>query len=225
MYTLGEWSLFDFVDPPRHLALRAADRVQDDQEPDVLKIHLEQFLLPALPTDPAVYLSPLSFTGGSCVAAPEKKPTRVKITGRKYIATSATPSSAGGAIFTRGDTSTTTEVTSPTHVMKKRKFVAPTLTAFEAVQAAYALPFGITSGAQEGVTSTSLPSMGVALPTGGSGSLLELISHAGVTSAASCAMPPPMLIAAVTVTASPISTPLTFSVAPSSFRVPCSRGN
>ncbi|MFS7983793.1 hypothetical protein Hanom_Chr11g00978711 [Helianthus anomalus] len=53
-----EWSLFDFVDPPRNLALRAADRMLDDQEPDVLKIHLKQFLLPALPADPAVYLSP-----------------------------------------------------------------------------------------------------------------------------------------------------------------------
>ncbi|MFS7962088.1 hypothetical protein Hanom_Chr08g00722531 [Helianthus anomalus] len=58
MYTLGEWSLFDFVDPPRHLALRSADRVLDDQEPGVLKIHLEPFLLSALPADPAVYLSP-----------------------------------------------------------------------------------------------------------------------------------------------------------------------
>ncbi|MFS7914275.1 hypothetical protein Hanom_Chr02g00151481 [Helianthus anomalus] len=68
---LREWSLFDFVDPPRHLALRVADRVLDDQEPDVLKVHLEQFLLPALPADAAVYLSPFSLSGRSGVAAPE----------------------------------------------------------------------------------------------------------------------------------------------------------
>ncbi|MFS7983792.1 hypothetical protein Hanom_Chr11g00978701 [Helianthus anomalus] len=152
------------------------------------------------------------------------------------MATSATPSSAGGAVFTRGDTSTTTEVTSPTHLTKKPKFVSPTLIAFEAVQAAYALPFGmyfsyeclllimnfvllklvfgigITSGAEEGVTSTFLPSVGVALPTGGSGSLPELISQAGVTSVASCVMPPPMLTVDVTITASPIFTSLTFNV-------------
>ncbi|MFS7939514.1 hypothetical protein Hanom_Chr05g00452671 [Helianthus anomalus] len=53
----GEWSLFDFVDPPRHVALKAADRVLGEQEPDVLKIHLEQFLLPAVPADPTVYIS------------------------------------------------------------------------------------------------------------------------------------------------------------------------
>ncbi|MFS7985600.1 hypothetical protein Hanom_Chr11g01000331 [Helianthus anomalus] len=30
----GEWSMFDFVDPPRSAALRAADRVLGEQEPD-----------------------------------------------------------------------------------------------------------------------------------------------------------------------------------------------
>ncbi|MFS7917478.1 hypothetical protein Hanom_Chr03g00189511 [Helianthus anomalus] len=55
---MKEWSLFDFVVPLRHLALRAADRVLDEQEPDVLKVHLDQFLLPALPADPVAYISP-----------------------------------------------------------------------------------------------------------------------------------------------------------------------
>ncbi|KAJ0836963.1 hypothetical protein HanRHA438_Chr16g0772891 [Helianthus annuus] len=32
----GEWSLFDFVDPPRHLALRTADHVLDEGESGVL---------------------------------------------------------------------------------------------------------------------------------------------------------------------------------------------
>ncbi|MFS7947573.1 hypothetical protein Hanom_Chr06g00549861 [Helianthus anomalus] len=40
---MREWSLFDFVDPLRHTALKAADRMLGEQEPNVLKIHLEQF--------------------------------------------------------------------------------------------------------------------------------------------------------------------------------------
>ncbi|KAJ0715100.1 hypothetical protein HanPI659440_Chr13g0497241 [Helianthus annuus] len=53
----GKWSLFDFVDPPRNATLKAADRVIGEQEPDLLKIHLEQFLLPAVPADPVAYIS------------------------------------------------------------------------------------------------------------------------------------------------------------------------
>ncbi|KAM0067891.1 hypothetical protein Hdeb2414_s0002g00066631 [Helianthus debilis subsp. tardiflorus] len=54
----GEWSMFDFVDPPRHLALRPADRVLDEGELGVLGMHLEQFMLPAIPADPTAYISP-----------------------------------------------------------------------------------------------------------------------------------------------------------------------
>ncbi|MFS8016263.1 hypothetical protein Hanom_Chr15g01366481 [Helianthus anomalus] len=53
----GKWSMFDFVDPLRNAALRASDRVIGEKEPDVLKIHLEQFLLPAVLADPAAYIS------------------------------------------------------------------------------------------------------------------------------------------------------------------------
>ncbi|MFS8028687.1 hypothetical protein Hanom_Chr16g01513341 [Helianthus anomalus] len=53
----GEWSLFDFVDPLRHATLRSADCALNEQEPDVLKIHLEQFLLPAVPADPTAYIT------------------------------------------------------------------------------------------------------------------------------------------------------------------------
>ncbi|MFS7964604.1 hypothetical protein Hanom_Chr08g00752301 [Helianthus anomalus] len=52
----GEWNLFDFVDP-RNAAMESADRVIGEQEPDVLKIHLEQFLLPAVSADPTAYIS------------------------------------------------------------------------------------------------------------------------------------------------------------------------
>ncbi|KAF5798164.1 hypothetical protein HanRHA438_Chr07g0300181 [Helianthus annuus] len=82
----GKWSLFDFVDPPRNAALRTADCVIGEQEPNVLKIHLEQFLLPAMPADPIAYISQPPPSGGSSVSAAEtKKPTRVKITGRKVM--------------------------------------------------------------------------------------------------------------------------------------------
>ncbi|MFS7955123.1 hypothetical protein Hanom_Chr07g00638941 [Helianthus anomalus] len=57
VHVTGEWSLFDFFDPLRHTALKAADRVLGDQKPDVLKIHLEQFLLPAVPADPTAYIT------------------------------------------------------------------------------------------------------------------------------------------------------------------------
>ncbi|MFS8027368.1 hypothetical protein Hanom_Chr16g01497921 [Helianthus anomalus] len=129
MRIAGKWSLFDFVDPPRHIALRAANCVLGDQEPDVLKVHLEQFCYP--------------IEGGS-VAVPERKPTRIKVTGRKYMAAGTATSSIGGTTSAKGDTPAATELTSPTHVAKKRKtFIAPTLTAFEAVQAAYTLPLGM----------------------------------------------------------------------------------
>ncbi|KAJ0539783.1 hypothetical protein HanHA300_Chr08g0290381 [Helianthus annuus] len=144
MYIAEEWSLFDFFDPPRHTALRAADRVLEEQEPDVLKVHLEQFLLPAVSADPAVYISQPPHSGGSSVAVLEKKPTRIKVTGRKYMAAGVATSFTGGTASARGATPAATELTSSTHVSKKRKtFTVPTLTAFEAMQAAYAPPLGM----------------------------------------------------------------------------------
>ncbi|KAJ0956724.1 hypothetical protein HanPSC8_Chr01g0018881 [Helianthus annuus] len=64
----GEWSLFDFIDPPRHAALRSADRVVGEQEADVLKIRIEHFLLPAIPAGSSsqVVIPPPS--GGSGVS-------------------------------------------------------------------------------------------------------------------------------------------------------------
>ncbi|MFS7999261.1 hypothetical protein Hanom_Chr12g01163981 [Helianthus anomalus] len=68
--------------------IRAADRVLGEQEPDVLKIHLEQFLLLAMPANPSAYISRPPPNGGSGVSVVEtKKPIRVKVTGRKYMAT------------------------------------------------------------------------------------------------------------------------------------------
>ncbi|MFS7986818.1 hypothetical protein Hanom_Chr11g01014671 [Helianthus anomalus] len=88
----GEWSLFDFVEPPRHAALKATDRVLGEQEPDILKTHLEQFLLPIVLADPTAYFSQPSPSGGSNVVAIEKKPTRISFTERKYMAAGAASS-------------------------------------------------------------------------------------------------------------------------------------
>ncbi|MFS7964529.1 hypothetical protein Hanom_Chr08g00751421 [Helianthus anomalus] len=86
----GKWSLFDFVDPPRNAALQAVDCVIGEQEPDVLKGHLEQFLLPSMPADQATYISQPPPSGGSGVSAVEAKKTiRVRVAGRKYMATGA----------------------------------------------------------------------------------------------------------------------------------------
>ncbi|MFS7947584.1 hypothetical protein Hanom_Chr06g00549981 [Helianthus anomalus] len=166
----GEWGLFDFVDPLRHAALKAANRVLGEQEPDVLKIHLEQFLLPAVPADPAAYISQPPPSGGSNVVVIEKKLTRIKVTGRKYMAAGAATSSV-----TSGVTVTAAELASPTHVLKKRK-VVPALTAFEAIQAAYVMPIGPTAGVQiENVSSAPLASVEIIPFAAGEPSLSDLI--------------------------------------------------
>ncbi|KAJ0806330.1 hypothetical protein HanPI659440_Chr02g0088271 [Helianthus annuus] len=218
MYLTGDWSLFDFVDPPRHLALSVADHTLNEGDPGVLEMHLEQFLLPALPTDSAAYIAPLPLVPSGGVSSVEKKPTRIKVTGRKYMASGAAASSVGGTALTRGDTSTPVAMISPGPISKKRKtFVPPSLSAFEAVQAAYALPLGTSIGAQaENVTSTQLSYAGVVLPSSNVSSVTGPIPQVGATAAVSCAMPPPTPTTAVTVTAGPVSISLTSSVAPSS---------
>ncbi|MFS7902766.1 hypothetical protein Hanom_Chr01g00015121 [Helianthus anomalus] len=122
------------------------------------------------------------------------------------MAAGAATSSIGGTASARGDTPAATELTSPTHVAKKRKtFIAPTLTAFEVVQAAFALLLRTTSGVQaENVTPIPLSSMGVLPSTAGENSVSELILQASVIAAVSCTMSPPMPTAAVTVTTSPV---------------------
>ncbi|MFS7889193.1 hypothetical protein Hanom_Chr00s000003g01604071 [Helianthus anomalus] len=97
-----EWILFDFVDPPRHAALKAADRIL-----------------------------------GRNVVAIEKKPIKVKITGRKYMVVGMGASSASMTT----STGSVAEQTSPTHVFKKRKIIHA-LTTFEAIQAAHIIPTG-----------------------------------------------------------------------------------
>ncbi|MFS7988585.1 hypothetical protein Hanom_Chr11g01036591 [Helianthus anomalus] len=77
----------------KNAALRVADRVIGEQEPDVMRIHLEQFLLLMVPADPTAYISKPPPSGGSSISAAEaKKPIRVKVTGRKYMAARAATS-------------------------------------------------------------------------------------------------------------------------------------
>ncbi|KAJ0648391.1 hypothetical protein HanOQP8_Chr15g0569681 [Helianthus annuus] len=120
----GKWSLFDFVDPPRNAALRDAVRVIGEQEPDVLKIHLKQFLLPSLPADPAAYISQPPPSGGSNVSAAEtKKPIRMKITRRKYMAAGAATPTVGVSVPTGNVAFTAAELASPTRCPKNARLL------------------------------------------------------------------------------------------------------
>ncbi|MFS7915267.1 hypothetical protein Hanom_Chr02g00163261 [Helianthus anomalus] len=69
------------------------------------------------------------------------------------------------------------ELASPTHVSKKRKSVTvPALTAFEAMQATYALPLGTTTGMRvENVTPAPAISEGIIPSAASETSLSELI--------------------------------------------------
>ncbi|KAJ0786542.1 hypothetical protein HanOQP8_Chr02g0072441 [Helianthus annuus] len=121
-------------------------------------------------------------------------------------------SSIGVTVPAGGADVAAAELASPTRVLKKRK-VVPALTAFEAIQATYAIPTGITAGIQvEGVSSAPSSSVGTKPSAAGEASLSELILQASVSSAVSCSMPPPMPIVVVTVTISPVSAPLPSSV-------------
>ncbi|KAM0051412.1 hypothetical protein Hdeb2414_s0007g00236181 [Helianthus debilis subsp. tardiflorus] len=216
----GKWSLFDFVDPLRNVALRAADRVIGEQKPDVRKIHLEQFLPPAIPADPTAYISEPPPCGGSSVSAAEAQKTNPgeghweKIYGRgcQYTAAMVSVSVPTGGVAV---TSAATELVSPTCALKKRRVVPP-LTGFQVIQAAHALPTGsIAEVPVEGVTYMPLTYVDVVPPATSGPSLSELISKASAA-AVSSSMPPPVFTTAVAVTTSPVSTPLSSSVTPTS---------
>ncbi|MFS8001122.1 hypothetical protein Hanom_Chr13g01186511 [Helianthus anomalus] len=151
---------------------------------------------------------PPTLSGCSNIVLPEKKPTRTKVTGRKYMVAGAAASSAGGAVLTESGIAMTAEMTSPTHVSKKRKtFVTPTLTAFVAMQPAYAMPIGTTGETHtENVTFTPLSTVGAVLPI--ASSLSEPIPLVNVSAAVSSVMLPPMVTAAETHTENVTSTPL-----------------
>ncbi|MFS7949603.1 hypothetical protein Hanom_Chr06g00573541 [Helianthus anomalus] len=104
---IGKWSLIFSI--LRGAALKAADRVIGEQEPDVLKIHLEQFLLPVVPAYPTAYVSQPSPSGGSSVSVVEPKKTiRVRVTGRKYMATGGVSVHAGSVAVTATELASST---------------------------------------------------------------------------------------------------------------------
>ncbi|MFS7997093.1 hypothetical protein Hanom_Chr12g01137681 [Helianthus anomalus] len=99
----GQWSIFDFVDPPppRNAALMSTDRAVGDQDPDVLKIHIDRFLLPVMPADFTAYVSqPPPSRGGGASIEGTKKPYRIRIPGKKIITAGATASPAAVSIST-----------------------------------------------------------------------------------------------------------------------------
>ncbi|KAJ0511137.1 hypothetical protein HanIR_Chr11g0548621 [Helianthus annuus] len=207
LVTFCSWGMFDFIDPPRHLALKYADRMLDEGEPDVLKVHLEQFLLPAVPADPMAYIAPLSGMTISAVASSEKKPARIKLTGKKHTATHGSVPTMEETSSMGRDVPLVADLTSPGRVSKKRKaFVALTLSAFEAVQAACAFSPGTSVGVSSGVViPTIVPT--VALPCPGISVSMSTgpQSLASVTPAVSCVMPLPIPTLSVAVTVDPLS--------------------
>ncbi|KAJ0622679.1 hypothetical protein HanIR_Chr01g0023381 [Helianthus annuus] len=224
MHSAGEWSMFDFVDPPRHLALKPADRVLDEGELDVLGMHLEQFILPAVPADPASYISPLSTASTTSAPAVEKKIARIKLTGKKHTTTNVAVVSTEVAASLGQVVSVSAGLTSPGRALKKRKtFVVPTLSAFEAIQAAHAFPISTSAGVTTGVaTSTPVATVALSVPDAGIGVSAELKTQASATTAISCAIPLPTPTLSVAMTVDPIAAPRTCGVGTSLFDSPIS---
>ncbi|KAJ0733258.1 hypothetical protein HanPI659440_Chr11g0406331 [Helianthus annuus] len=203
----GEWGMFDFIDPPRHLALKPADRVLDEGEPDVLRVHLEQFLLPAIPADPTAYVTPLSGVAITAVSVSEKKPARIKLTGKKHTAIHGGVPSVEETSSVGRDVPLVTDLTSPSRASKKRKtFVVPTLSAFEAVQAACAFPTGTSVGVPSGVViPTLVPTVALSCPGSSVSMSTSPKTSASVTAAVSCVMPLPIPTLSIAVTVDPLS--------------------
>ncbi|MFS7961149.1 hypothetical protein Hanom_Chr08g00711411 [Helianthus anomalus] len=216
----GEWSLFDFFDPLRNTAFMSMDRAIGEQEPDVLRIRLKQFLLPAVPADPNAYVSQPHPSGGRSVCIAEtKKPSRIKITGRKVITAGATTSpvavSISAALEGATVTSAPTSLVSPKHAPKRRRMMPP-LTAFQAIKGAHALPAGSFSETQVGGGSSMPLSSGEIVSSAAGGQslpLADLISRASVV-AVSSSLPSPLFTSAVVATPSSVTTLLFSSSSP-----------
>ncbi|XP_021986507.2 uncharacterized protein LOC110882929 [Helianthus annuus] len=201
----GEWGMFDFVDPPRHLALKPNNRKLDEGEPDVLKVHLEQFLLPAMPTDPLEYIAPLTGMAAATSASSEKKPIRLKLSGRKPAATTVSVPVMEETPNASREVSLASDLTSPGRASKKRKiFVAPTLSAFQAVQAACAISPGTFAGISSGGVPSTVVSTMAASCTGSTSMPTSPQVSASFAPAVSCIMPIPSSTVSIAVTSEPL---------------------
>ncbi|KAJ0933129.1 hypothetical protein HanPSC8_Chr04g0181451 [Helianthus annuus] len=207
----GEWGMFDFIDPPRHLALKPNDRRLDEGEPDVLKVHLEQFLLPIMPADPLEYIAPLSGMAAAVSASSEKKPIRLKLSGKKHTTPSVSVPVMEETPNASREVSLASDLTSPGRTSKKRKiFVAPTLSAFQAVQAACAISPGTFVGMSSGVVSSGVVTSTVvstvaASCTGNVSMPMGPQVSASFAPAVSCVMPIPSSTVSIAVTSEPLS--------------------
>ncbi|KAJ0796050.1 hypothetical protein HanPI659440_Chr04g0157681 [Helianthus annuus] len=216
---IGECSLFNFIDPPRHTALRSTDRVVGEQEADVLKIHLEQFLLLAVPTDATAQVSNPPPSGGSGGYLEEtKKPTRIKVTVKKADTVGTTTSLVAASVSTTAEDVAVTSapaMVSPRPVLKRQKIMLY-LSTFQATKAAQALHAGSCTEAQAGSgSSMPLTSRDIVSSAAGGQSvpLADLISQASVVPVSS-SMPPPLFTTSVIMTPSPVTTPLFSSSTP-----------
>ncbi|KAF5809720.1 hypothetical protein HanRHA438_Chr04g0170831 [Helianthus annuus] len=197
-----------------------ADRAVGEQLPDVLKIHIEQFLLPAVPADITGYVSQPPPSGGSSASLEGTKKTyRIRITGKKIITAGATASPAAVRIFAAPEGATVTYaptgLVSPKQAPKRRRMMPP-LTAFQAIKAAHALPVGSFAEAQVGGGSSMPLSSVEIVPSAAGGQslpLADLISQASAV-AVSPSLPPSLFTTAMVVTPSSVTTPLFSSSTP-----------
>ncbi|KAJ0579966.1 hypothetical protein HanHA300_Chr04g0123901 [Helianthus annuus] len=217
----GDWSLFDFVDPPRNAALRPSDRVVGEHEASVQKIHIEHFLLTAILRIPLIKLLVLPPSSG-CEASlgGTKKASRIRITGKKSTTSEVTtsPEAAGELTAPEGATVTSAPaIVSPRPAPKRRRTIT-FLSTFQTTKTAQLLHTDTIAEAQvEGGSSLPLTSGEIATSAigGQSVSLAELISQASVLPVCSL-MPPPLFTAFVMIITNPVSTPLFSSSTPTS---------
>ncbi|MFS8007772.1 hypothetical protein Hanom_Chr14g01264971 [Helianthus anomalus] len=127
-------------------------------------------------------------------AVETKKPTRVKITGRKVMTAGATTTPVAVSISVAPEGATTVsapaDVASPPRAQKKHT-ILPLLTSFQAIKAAHAIPVGSFTKAQvKGVSSVPLTTRDVVYSTAGGSSLPDLISQARDVVVSSSMLPP-----------------------------------
>ncbi|MFS7939049.1 hypothetical protein Hanom_Chr05g00447051 [Helianthus anomalus] len=169
-----------------------------DEEPGVLGIHLEQFILPVVPADPNAYISQPPPSGGSNVET--KKPTQVKITERKVVAAGATTSPVAVSISTAPEGATAVYAPTSSFVKAQGEGVSfVPLTTGDVVSFAACVPSIsdlISQASVVAVSSSMLPPMfttvvsPVSTPLFSSSTPMSLFdSHIGVFSSSEKEMP------------------------------------
>ncbi|KAJ0467634.1 hypothetical protein HanIR_Chr14g0687481 [Helianthus annuus] len=213
----GEWSLFDFFNPPRNAALRSADRVVGEQEPNVLKIHIEQFLPPAVPAGSTAQVSNPPPSGGVSVEE-TRKPSRIRISGKNIATAGMTASPVTASVSTTPEDVAVTSAPALVSLRPapKRRRIMPPLSTFQATKAAQALHVGSLAEAQVESGSSMPLTSGEIVPSAAGGqsvTLADLISQASAFTTGS-SMPPPLFTTSIVMTPSSVTTPLFSSSTP-----------